>query len=103
MAEQDEEVRTGTVTKDVEVETTVDDPGQPREDSVARERSTSPVPRVGDTWEDMSPDPEANGPQRRVGVLEIDGDDCLVENKVTRVKSHVRLDRFVPPNWRFIG
>lgn len=104
MAEQDQqdEPRTGTVTKDVEVETTVDDPGAQREDTVARERSTSPVPRVGDTWEDMT-DVGTQGPQRRVGVLEIDGQDCLVENKVTRQKSHVRIDRFVPPNWRFIG
>lgn len=101
MAEQD--TRKGTVTTDVEVDTTVDDPAGQRDDTVAKERSTSPVPRVGDTWEDMSPDPEANGPQRRVGVLEISGDDVLVENKSTRVKSHVRIDRFVPPNWRFIG
>lgn len=62
------------------------------------------VPRVGDTWEDMSREAEeASGPQRRVGVLEVDGDHAVVENKVTRVQSRVRLDRFVPPAWRFIG
>lgn len=105
MAEQDterDEPRTGTVTKTVEVETTVDDPQAPREDDVARERSTSPVPRVGDTWEDMQ-DVGTSGPQRRVRIEEIDGDDCLVENKETRHKSHVGVSSFKPPKWRFIG
>lgn len=60
------------------------------------------VPRVGDTWEDMT-DVGTSGPQRRVGVLEIEGGLALVENKVTRHQSRVRLDRFVPPAWRFIG
>lgn len=82
----------------------VDDPLAPREDDAARERSTSPVPRVGDTWEDMDPaDEEKSGPRRRVGILEIDGDQAHVENKVSRRKSHVALERFTPPFWRFIG
>lgn len=107
MAEQQDkqerdEKPTGTVQRDVEVESTVDDPSEPREDTVARQRSTSPVPRVGDTWEDMH-DHGTSGPQRRVGILSIDGEDCLVENKVTRHKSHIGLDKFCPPNWRFIG
>lgn len=104
MAEQDkqDEKPTGTVQKDVEVESTVDDPLEPREDTVARQRSTSPVPRVGDTWEDMH-DHDTNGPQRRVGILEIEGGRAHVENKSTRVKSWIGLDKFSPPNWRFIG
>lgn len=80
----------------------VDDPGQPRDDDTARERSTSPVPRVGDTWEDMT-DHESNGPQRRVGVLEIEDGRAHVENKSTRQKSWVGLESFAPPKWRFIG
>lgn len=61
-------------------------------------------PRVGDTWESMDPrDEEHSGPRRRVGVLEVDGDQVHVENKVTRRKSHVALDRFAPPYWRFVG
>jgi hypothetical protein len=68
--DKQDEKATGTVTKNVEVETTVDDPQAPREDTVARERSTSPVPRVGDTWESMDPrNEEEKGPQRRIGVL----------------------------------
>lgn len=106
MAEQDEqqtdEKPTGTVQKDVEVESTVNDPAEQREDTVARERSTSPVPRVGDTWEDMT-DHGTSGPQRRIGVLEIDGEDVRVENKETRRKSTIHIGRFVPPHWRFIG
>jgi hypothetical protein len=105
-SEQDkqDEQQTGTVTRDVEVESTVDDPQAPREDTVARERSTSPVPRVGDTWESMDPrDEEQSGPRRRIGVLSVDGDQVHVENKSTRRKSHISLERFVPPYWRFIG
>ena len=83
-------------------ESTVDDPLEQREDDTAKERSTSPVPRVGDTWEDMT-DHGTNGPQRRVGILEVDGDRAHVENKSTRVKSWVGLESFAPPKWRFIG
>lgn len=81
---------------------TVDDPLEQREDDVARERSTSPVPRAGDTWEDMT-DVGTSGPQRRVGVLEVVDGRAHVENKSTRVKSWVGLDKFSPPAWRFIG
>jgi hypothetical protein len=102
--DKQDEKATGTVTKNVEVETTVDDPQAPREDTVARERSTSPVPRVGDTWESMDPrNEEEKGPQRRIGVLSVDGDQVHVENKSTRRKSHIALDSFKPPHWRFIG
>lgn len=60
--------------------------------------------RVGDTWEDMAPsDEEKSGPRRRVGILAFDGDHAVVENKVSRVESSVRVDRFKPPFWRFIG
>lgn len=83
----------------------VDDPGQQRDDDVARERSTSPVPRVGDTWESMdsADERDRNGPRRRVGVLEVDSGQAHVEDKVTRRKSHIAVERFVPPFWRFIG
>lgn len=83
-------------------ESTVDDPLEQREDDTAKERSTSPVPRVGDTWEDMT-DHGTNGPQRRVGVVQIEGDDVLVVNKSTRRHSHIQLESFAPPKWRFIG
>ena len=88
-----------------EPESTVDDPLAQRDDDTARERSTSPVPRVGDTWESMSGQDERdrNGPQRRIGVLVVEGDQVQVEDKVTRRKSHIALDRFKPPHWRFIG
>jgi hypothetical protein len=89
--------------KKVDVEP-VDDPAAEREDDAARERSTSPVPRVGDTWESMDPrDEEHSGPRRRVGVLAVEGDQVWVENKVTRRRSHVAVDRFSPPHWRFVG
>ena len=104
MAETEQDKPTGTKTVEVEVESTVNDPGEQREDDVARQRSTSPVPRVGDTWEDMT-DHGTSGPQRRIGVLEVDMEagQVHVENKETRRKSHVSIDRFEPSHWRFIG
>lgn len=78
---------------------------QDEQDSQTQEEAVpGQDPRVGDTWESMDPrDEEASGGRRRVGVVSIDGEDVLVENKVTRHQSRVRADRFVPPNWRFVG
>lgn len=63
--------------------------------------SDVPLVRVGDTWESM--DPREDQPRRRVKVLSVDGEHAHVENVSSRHPSQIRVDRFVPPHWRFVA
>lgn len=57
----------------------------------------APDVRVGQVWESLRPEDMADNHRRLRVLAEADEDgQVLVENNVTRRKSHVALDRFRP-------